>query len=114
MVGNYIILGLCCFGIFAAMFKIRNATVFRLLVIVACANGILISIAKLLSLTYVLGYPIAVLGICTFVIMTYGIWQVRKIPEKKTFAYAYLIGIPCLALFTLIMYLLIESGVFGE
>jgi hypothetical protein len=114
MVGNYIILAISICTIFICLFKLKNESIFRLLGVVMGIEGILISVAQLMRIQYILNYPIVLFGIISFIIMTYGVWKIRKIPEKKALAYTYLIGMPCLAIFALIMNFLIGSGMFGE
>ena len=113
MIGNYIILAISCFGIFIALFKIKNEIGFRLLVIIACLTGILATIAKIMSLPEdIIIYPLITLIIVFFLISTYKVWKIRKVPEKKAAAYFYLIIMSSTVVFGVVMYILIESGVF--
>ncbi len=114
MVSNYFLFLVGVGAILIGIFKIKNEVSFRLFGILSGIEGILISLAGLTQFKQVLNYPIAAIGVIIFIILTYKAWKIRKIPGKRVGAYYWLIGMPTIAIFALIMYLLIESGVFGE
>ena len=102
MVINYILLAVSIFGIFIMIFKIKGNFAFRLLGVVLCINGILICLAKILSIQHVLNYPIGILGVLSYAILTIMAWRVRKVPGKKFAAYYWLISTPLIIAFVII------------
>jgi hypothetical protein len=102
MVYNYFLLVVAIFVIFIMIFKIKGNFTFRLLGVVMASDGILICLAKILSIEHILNYPIGFLGIISYFIITNMAWRIRKVPGKKFVAYYWLIGIPLMIVFLII------------
>lgn len=105
MAFNYLILLAGIYLIYSSIFKIKNDLSLRLLGLALAIDGILISIARILSIIPILRYPIYVFGIVWYIILTYKVWKVRKDPKKKFAAYYWLIGMPCIIVIAVLMVL---------
>jgi len=98
---NYFLLAAFILGILIMIFKIKGNFTFRLLGVVLCSNGMLICLARILSIKHIFNFPIGLLGIVSYIILTNMAWRIRKVPKKKFAAYFWLIGTPLMIAFVI-------------